>query len=55
MYDFNEELAQTYTNECECGKEIKVSTQQDRCPEYEADVYVLCDCGKSVHFVLPVN
>ena len=47
---------QTYTEKCRCcGKEIKVSTQEDNCPEYYTDVFVKCDCGNPVHFCLPVN
>ena len=55
MYDFNGEFAQTYSEHCTCGKEIKVSTQRDDDPEYYIDIYVQCDCGKSVRFCLPVN
>jgi len=55
MYEFNENFAQTYKEKCECGKEIEVSTQQDQCPEYYTEVYVRCECGKSVCFTLPVN
>lgn len=38
-----------------CGKEIQISTQQDRNPEYYTDIYIKCDCGNSVSFLLPVN
>ena len=55
LYDFGDECAQTYTKECECGKTHEVSTQQDSCPEYYTDIYIKCDCGKSVGFELPVN
>lgn len=55
MYDFNEEFAQTYTETCECGNDIQISTQKDEIPEYRTDIYVKCPCGKSVHFDLPVN
>lgn len=55
LYDFGSDVSQTYKNTCECGKEIEVSTQQDSGPEYYTDVYVKCDCGKSVYFELPVN
>jgi hypothetical protein len=54
-YDFNGKYAQTYTEECECGKEVSVSTQQDEQPECYTYVFVKCVCGKSVGFVLPVN
>lgn len=55
IYDFDAECAETYKNECECGNEIEVSTQRDTCPEYYTWVYVKCECGKSVGFMLPVN
>ena len=48
MYDFNEEFAETYANQCACGKVIEVSTQKDNFPEYMTEVYVRCTCGKSV-------
>ena len=55
MYDFGGDSAQTYSESCECGRVIEVSTQTDNCPEYYTDVYVKCVCGKSVAFLLPVN
>lgn len=44
-----------YENTCECGKVHKVLTQEDSFPEYHTEVYVYCDCGQYVEFVLPVN
>ena len=56
MYDFNGRFSQEYKNNCEnCGKQIKLSTQEDKCPEYYTTVYVKCSCGSSVKFTLPVN
>ena len=55
MYDFGDEFAQTYTETCECGKTIEVSTQKDKYPEYRTEIYVMCSCGRSVSFLLPVN
>jgi len=55
IYDFGGSCAQTYVGICECGERIMVSAQENAAPEYEADVYVKCRCGKSVHFNLPVN
>lgn len=56
IYDFGDKYAQTYTEKCSnCGKEHKVSTQRDDCPEYYTSIYVLCNCDKSVRFELPVN
>lgn len=53
--DFEGRYSQTYKNNCECGNEIQVSTQEDNYPEYYASVFVKCPCGKSVKFELPVN
>lgn len=55
MCDFGGSWAQTYTEECECGKEVEVSTQKDDCPEYHTDIFVKCECGKSVKLIIPVN
>lgn len=56
LYDFGSDVAQTYIETCKgCGTDIEVSTQQDRCSEYTAEVYVKCRCGESVRFELPVN
>ncbi len=55
IYEFESEHAQTFKNKCKCGKEISVSTQKDRHPEYYTDIFVKCECGKSVKFILPVN
>ena len=53
IYDFGGEHSQPCKKKCECGKVIEVSSQDDS--EYQFDVYVKCDCGRSVHFVLPCN
>ncbi len=55
MYEFGDQSAQTYSQKCECGRVIEVSTQKDENPEYYTDVHVKCACGKSVYFSLPVN
>ncbi len=56
MYEFNEDVAQTYIEWCKsCGHEVQISTQQDIHPEYYTEVNVLCHCGESVKFSLPVN
>jgi endogenous inhibitor of DNA gyrase (YacG/DUF329 family) len=57
MYDFGDDWAQTYTEECaSCGQKVEVSTQPDKRPEGYTTVYVKCSsCGKSVEFTLPVN
>jgi len=55
IYDFGGEYSQIYAAKCDCGKVIKVSTQEYRNPEYTTSIYIKCDCGKSVYFELPVN
>ena len=55
IYDFGSEFAQTYKRTCLCGKTHEVSTQKDRHPEYKTEIYIRCECGESVRFVLPVN
>ena len=55
MYDFGGDCAEKYQEQCECGKVVEVSTQRDQCPEYHTEVFVKCDCGQSVGFILPVN
>ena len=55
IYDFNGQFSQQYKEECSCGKVHEVSTQEDVRPEYNTDIYIKCECGKSVKFVLPVN
>ena len=54
-YDFGGKHAQTYTEKCVCGKVFEISTKKDFEPEYCTHIFVKCDCGKSVHFELPVN
>ena len=44
-----------YHNTCDCGKQHVIRTQSSNFPEYETEVYVLCDCGDYVEFELPVN
>lgn len=56
MYDFGGCCAKTYVEHCSCGKKTEVSTQGNESgAEYTTYIYVKCDCGKSVHFSLPVN
>lgn len=54
-YDFGGKYAQTYKCKCKCGNIIEISTQDDSCTEYRADIYFKCMCGGSVYFSLPVN
>ncbi len=53
IYDFGGIGAHTYTEYCECGRKIEVSTQQDNDPEFYTTIYVKCVCDKSVEFTLP--
>lgn len=56
LYEFGSKFAQTYQALCnKCGREIEVSTQKDDHPEYYTEVHVLCGCGGTAHFKLPVN
>jgi len=56
LYDFGKEFAQTYRSKCvKCGRVIEVSAQRYNEPEYRTVIYVKCQCGGSVEFVLPVN
>jgi hypothetical protein len=55
LFEFDEECAQTYTEECECGNKIEVSAQQDNHPEYYTEIHIKCICNRSVKFELPVN
>ena len=55
IYDFGGEYAQTYIEDCDCGKKIEVSSQTDDSPEYYTTIYVKCSCGESVLFRIPVN
>ena len=45
----------SYRESCTCGKRHVVLTQRDNFPEYETEIYILCDCGEYVEFILPVN
>ena len=53
--DINEWLSTEYKETCNCGNDIIVYTQRNSCPEYETEVYVKCQCGQVVEFILPVN
>lgn len=55
LYDFGSDVAQTYYENCECGRKIEVSTQKDDGPEYYTEIFIRCNCGRSVRFELPVN
>lgn len=44
-----------YLQQCNCGKEHMILTQENDYPEYETEIYILCDCGEYLEFILPVN
>ena len=45
-----------YSQECPCC-ELKMCVYADKYndPEYEYEVYVQCQCGEFLEFILPVN
>lgn len=43
-----------YDNQCHCGRKHIVFTQTWQCPEYDTAIYIQCDCGDYVSFILPV-
>lgn len=44
-----------YQDSCQCGKIIQVLTQRNNFSEYETEIYILCECGEYLEFILPVN
>jgi len=45
-----------YEKECAvCGLKQKILTQANNFPEYDTEIYLECQCGKYIEFVLPVN
>jgi len=44
-----------YEKICICGNKHRILTQRDNFPEYETEIYLLCECGEYVEFILPVN
>ena len=45
-----------YIQKCDkCQKRIEVRVQEDNNAEYLTDIYVKCQCGNYVKFILPVN
>jgi len=47
---------QEYTQECpSCSKALTIISQKDHNPEYYTSVYVKCECGEWVEFVVAVN
>lgn len=44
-----------YKNKCTCGKKYILLSQEDDEPEYRTGVYIKCECGQYIEFILPVN
>jgi len=46
----------SYIQHCTCcGIEQEILTQMDSYPEYETEIYLKCQCGEYIEFILPVN
>lgn len=52
--DFDQRMS-TSQDCSSCGKIHRVYHQDDYDPEYYTDIYVVCECGELVEFVVPVN
>lgn len=55
-----EEISETsrysYKKKCSCcDLEQEILTQRDNYPEYETEIYLKCQCGEFIEFILPVN
>ena len=56
LEQIRESYAVEYNKCCECcGLNQKILTQGGNYPEYETEVYLQCQCGDYIEFVLPVN
>jgi hypothetical protein len=45
-----------YIKKCPyCYIEQKILTQHDNFPEYHTEVFLKCQCGEYIEFILPVN
>ncbi len=46
----------SYEKECSCcGIMQEILTQGGNSPEYETEIYLKCQCGEYIEFILPVN
>lgn len=46
----------SYKKQCSCcGLEQEILTQRSDFPEYETEIYLVCQCGEYIEFELPVN
>ncbi len=56
MEEIAEDLRVEYEKVCCCcGLKQKILTQENYFPEYETEIYLLCQCGEYIEFILPVN
>ena len=45
-----------YSQKCPCcGLDHKILTQGNNSPEYQTNIYLRCQCGEYIEFILPVN
>ncbi len=45
-----------YIKTCDlCGLNQMILAQRDNSPEYEYEIYLHCQCGNYIEFILPVN
>lgn len=47
---------QEYKETCPlCKREQLILTQRNNFPEYHTEIYLQCQCGEFIEFILPVN
>lgn len=45
-----------YTKKCDlCEMDNTILSQRHDFPEYETEIYLQCQCGNYIEFILPVN
>lgn len=45
-----------YVEQCPCcALKQEILTQDDDFPEYHTEIYLKCQCGEFIEFILPVN
>jgi hypothetical protein len=56
LSEIPEGLRNPYTQTCSCcGLDQTILTQHSDYPEYETEIYLICQCGEYIEFILPVN
>lgn len=56
LEDICEGFRHEYSKECPtCTMTMKVLTKRGNFNEYDTEVYVQCQCGEYLEFILPVN